>query len=124
MQGLALAGGNIQRRGENVDMTDGSRPKNVRADLGKRVEFGRIIKSLREAAQLTQHDFSRLVGQKYFTFISQVENGRVRVPPDDTELWARVLGVDPQAFAKECVRYYETDDYFKAIYGKNTRKEL
>ena len=105
-------------------MPQETRPKNTRADLGKRAEFGRMLKSLREAAQLTQHDMAKLVGQRYFTFISQVENGRVRVPPDDTELWARMLGVDTQAFAKECVRYYETDDYFKAIYGKNAKKEL
>jgi transcriptional regulator with XRE-family HTH domain len=105
-------------------MSDNTRPKNTRADLGKRVDFGRTLKSLREAAQLTQHDMAKLVGQKYFTMISQIENGRVRVPPDDTELWARVLGVDTQAFAKECVRHYETDDYFKAIYGKNAKKEL
>jgi transcriptional regulator with XRE-family HTH domain len=100
------------------------RRKNVRADLTKRQEFGRILASLRHAAQLTQHDLAKLVGQKYFTMISQVEAGRVRVPPNDTELWARVLGVDTQSFAKECVRYYETDDYFKAIYGKDTKRDL
>lgn len=105
-------------------MEDKARPKNTRADLAKRAEFGRTLASLREAAQLTQNDLAKLVGQKYFTFISQVENGRVRVPPNDTELWARVLGVDTQAFAKECVRAYETADYFKAIYGKNGKREL
>lgn len=105
-------------------MEDKARPKNTRADLVKRAEFGRTLASLREAAQLTQNDLAKLVGQKYFTFISQVENGRVRVPPNDTELWARVLGVDTQAFAKECVRAYETPDYFKAIYGKNGKREL
>tara|TARA_R100000951_G_scaffold90357_1_gene78602 strand:+ start:475 stop:795 length:321 start_codon:yes stop_codon:yes gene_type:complete len=105
-------------------MNADKRPKNARADLTKRAEFGRTLQSLRQAAQLTQHDMAKLVGQKYFTMISQVEGGRVRVPPDDTELWARVLGVDTQAFAKECVRYYETDDYFKAIYGKNNKREL
>jgi len=105
-------------------MSTEKRRKNVRADLTKRQEFGRILASLRHAAQLTQHDLAKLVGQKYFTMISQVEAGRVRVPPDDTELWARVLGVDTQAFAKECVRFYETDDYFKAIYGKDTKRDL
>jgi transcriptional regulator with XRE-family HTH domain len=105
-------------------MSADRRAKNARADLSKRVEFGRILQSLRQAAQLTQHDLAKLVGQKYFTMVSQVENGRVRIPPDDTELWARVLGVDTQAFAKECVRYYETDEYFKAIFGKNNKREL
>jgi hypothetical protein len=115
---------NIFKKNGGIKMSTDTRRKNVRADLTKRQEFGRILASLRHAAQLTQHDLAKLVGQKYFTMISQVEGGRVRVPPDDTELWARVLGVDTQAFAKECVRYYETDDYFKAIYGKNTKREL
>jgi len=105
-------------------MNADKRAKNARADLTKRVAFGRIIQSLRQAAQLTQHDLARLVGQKYFTMVSQIENGRVRIPPDDTELWARVLGVDTQAFAKECVRYYETDEYFNAIFGKNSKRDL
>jgi transcriptional regulator with XRE-family HTH domain len=96
------------------------KPKNTRYDAVKRTQFGAIIKDLREAAGLTQNEFAKLVGQEYFTMISQVETGRVRVPPTDTELWARVLGVDSQAFAKECVRHYEVDEYFKAIYGKDT----
>lgn len=95
--------------------------KNTRHDGVKRAQMGRLIKGLREAAGLTQNEFAKLVGQEYFTMISQVETGRVRVPPSDTDLWARVLGVDTQAFAKECVRLYEVDDYFKAIYGKDTK---
>ena len=96
------------------------KPKNTRHDAVKRANFGALIKDLREAAGLTQNEFAKLVGQEYFTMISQVETGRVRVPPVDTELWARVLGVETQAFAKECVRHYEVDEYFKAIYGKDT----
>lgn len=99
----------------------GGKAKNLRHDGVKRAQIGSLIKGLRENARLTQNEFAKLVGQEYFTMISQVETGRVRVPPADTELWARVLGVDPQAFAKECVRHYEVDEYFKAIYGKDTK---
>ncbi|MCH1487840.1 MAG: helix-turn-helix domain-containing protein, partial [Pseudomonadales bacterium] len=77
-----------------------------------------------KAAGLTQHDMAKLVGQDYFTMISQVETGRVRVPPSDTKMWADTLGVDVQAFAKECVRSYETDLYFLAIYGRDTGRGL
>lgn len=97
-----------------------TRDKSRRTSIAKRAEFGLILRGLREAAGLTQHEMAKLVGQKYFTFISQVENGRVRIPTTDTELWARILGVDTQAFAKECVRFYETDEYFRSIYGKDT----
>lgn len=98
--------------------------KNKRFDAVKRVKMGALIKDLRKAAGLTQHDMAKLVGQDYFTMISQVETGRVRIPPSDTKLWADTLGVDAQAFAKECVRCYETELYFLAIYGKNTEPNL
>ena len=42
----------------------------------------------------------------------------------ETKKWAEVLGVDVQAFAKECVRSYETDAYFVAIYGKDVDRLL
>ena len=98
--------------------------KNRRFDAVKRQEFGQTVKSLREAAGLTQNQFAKLVGQDYFTMISQVETGRVRIPPNDTHLWARILGVDVQAFAKECVRHYETEEYFEAIFGADKANNL
>lgn len=98
--------------------------KNQRYDAVKRSSFGALVKSLREAAGLTQNEFAKVVGQDYFTMISQVETGRVRIPPSDTKKWAEVLGVDVQAFAKECVRSYETDAYFVAIYGKDVDRLL
>ena len=92
--------------------------KNTRYDAARRHEIGRTIKSLRQAAQLTQSQFAKLVGQEYLSMVSQVETGRVRLPAQDTELWARILGADVQAFAKECVRCYEPEGYYRAIYGK------
>ena len=74
-------------------MSTDTRRKNVRADLTKRQEFGRILASLRHAAQLTQHDLAKLVGQKYFTMISQVEGGRVRECRQMIQsLWAQSAG--------------------------------
>ena len=90
--------------------------KNLRYDAQRRTEFGQILKGLRVAAGLTQEQLAGLVQQEYFTFISQVETGRCRIPAQDTELWARILGVDPQAFAKECVRFYEPVEYYQVIF--------
>lgn len=90
----------------------------------RRAEWGKDIKMLREAAGLTQEQFARLVGQNYFTMISQVETGRSRVPPVDTERWAYVLGVDTQAFAQRCVQAYETVEYYRAIYGTDKLKDF
>jgi transcriptional regulator with XRE-family HTH domain len=48
---------------------------------------------------------------KYYTFISQVENGFGRVPTESMEAWARALGVDPSGFARELLSYYEPELY-------------
>ncbi len=97
------------------------RPKNQRHNAAKRQKMGVLIKSLRVAAGLTQHDLAQLTGQKYVSFISQIEQGRVRVPSADVLLYADILGVDVHAFAKECVRHYELETYFNAIYAPNER---
>ncbi len=98
------------------------RPKNQRHDAVKRQEMGVLVKSLRVAAGLTQLDMCNLVGQKYISFISQIEQGRVRIPSADVWVYADVLGVDVHAFTKECVRHYELDSYFKAIYPSHERE--
>lgn len=90
----------------------------------RRLRLGKIINEQRTAQGLTQSQFAKLVGQEYFTMISQVEQGRIRVPPHDTERWARILGVDIQAFAQECVKAYESIEYYQAIYGRNAESPL
>ena len=99
-----------------------TRKKAQKDDIEKRQKLGQIVKSLRVAAQMSQLEFAEAVGQRYLSFISQVECGRIRIPPADTALWADVLGVDAHAFAKECVRYYESPAYFNAIYRYEDRK--
>jgi transcriptional regulator with XRE-family HTH domain len=97
------------------------RPKNQRHDAAKRQEMGLLVKSLRVSAGLTQHDVAQLADQKYVSFISQIEQGRVRIPSADVDLWAGILGVDTYAFARECVRHYELQSYFEAIYRPEDR---
>ena len=59
-----------------------------------RKEAGRWLKGLRAAAGLSQIDLAARLGLKYYTFVSQVENGFGRVPTEALEAWARALGVD------------------------------
>jgi len=68
---------------------------------------GRWLKALREDAGLTQMQLARTLGYDYYTFISQIEGGKGRVPADQYETWARAVGADPQDFAKTILRYYE-----------------
>lgn len=87
---------------------------------------GEWLRSLREQRGLSQRDLAKLVGAEYYTFISQLETGRGRVPPDKYGLWARVLKIDPKAFVKELLRYYDpvTYDILFAEEGSGSRKHV
>ena len=54
---------------------------------------------------------------KYYTFISQVENGFSRVPTEAMEVWAIQLGLDPSEFTKHLLAYYEPELY-RLLFGK------
>jgi transcriptional regulator with XRE-family HTH domain len=76
-----------------------------------RREAGRWLKSMREAAGLTQADLAAQVGLRYYTFISQVESGVGRVPIEVQGAWAEALGLEPGAFARTLLRHYEPELY-------------
>ena len=68
---------------------------------------GRWLKELREHRGLSQRELAALVGADFYTFISQIETGRGRVPPDSYDLWARALGVDKRTLVKRLMYYYD-----------------
>jgi transcriptional regulator with XRE-family HTH domain len=72
-----------------------------------RREGGRWLKELREHAGLSQRELATRVGAEYYTFISQLETGRGRVPPDRYTQWAEALGVDARDFVRDLMRYYD-----------------
>src|SRR5262249_58631532 len=72
-----------------------------------RREAGRWLKELREAQGLSQRSLADLVGAEYYTFISQLESGRGRIPPDRYLVWAQALGVDPRRFHCTLLRSYD-----------------
>ena len=72
-----------------------------------RREGGRWLKGLRERAGLSQRELAAKVGAEYYTFVSQLETGRGRVPPDRYRQWAQALGVDPFDFVRELLRFYD-----------------
>ena len=61
-----------------------------------RREGGRWLKEQREKAGLSQRQLAFKVGADYYTFISQLETGRGRIPPDRYRDWAEALGVPPR----------------------------
>jgi transcriptional regulator with XRE-family HTH domain len=72
-----------------------------------RREAGRWLKELREKRGLSQRNLADRVGAEYYTFISQIEAGRGRIPPDRYLVWAKALGVDPKIFVRSLLQFYD-----------------
>lgn len=61
--------------------------------------FGIWLKEKRERKGLTQADLGHELGLKYYSFISQVENGLGRIPQELYARWADGIGVEKEEFA-------------------------
>src|ERR1700755_742711 len=90
--------------------------KVVPEPLQLRKQAGDWLKQRRADAGLSQVDLAARLGLKYYTFISQVENGFSRVPTEAMEAWATELGLEPAAFAKHLLLYYEPEMY-RLLFG-------
>ncbi|MFZ4602705.1 MAG: XRE family transcriptional regulator [Alphaproteobacteria bacterium] len=87
-----------------------------------RRDGGKWLRELREAAGLSQRELAMRVNQDYYTFISQLETGRGRVPPDRYRDWANALGVPVQSFVKELMRFYDPIT-FDILFGEDEKDE-
>jgi transcriptional regulator with XRE-family HTH domain len=74
-----------------------------------RKQAGDWLKQKRAEAGLSQVDLAARLALKYYTFISQVENGFSRVPTDMMQAWATNLGLEPASFARHLLVYYEPE---------------
>lgn len=72
-----------------------------------RREAGRWLKERREAQGLSQRQLAELVDTDYYTFISQLETGRGRIPPDKYRIWAKSLGMNPRDFVLALLPFYD-----------------
>ena len=84
-----------------------------------RKKAGHWLRQQRQAAGLSQLDLATRLGFKYYTFISQVENGFSRVPTEAMAAWATELGLEPAAFAEHLLLHYEPELH-RLLFG--TRK--
>lgn len=83
--------------------------KTAPKSMEMRKRAGSWLQGKRKAAGLSQIELAQRLGLKYYTFISQVENGFGRVPSDSMEAWARALGVAPPDFARELLACYDPE---------------
>ena len=74
-----------------------------------RKQAGDWLKLRRADAGLSQADLAARLGLKYYTFISQVENGFSRVPIEIMGAWASELGLEQATFARHLLMYYEPE---------------
>lgn len=72
-----------------------------------RKEGGAYLRQLRERRGLSQRELAKLVGVQYYTFISQLETGRGRIPPDSYRTWARALKVNCRSFVRGLLSFYD-----------------
>ncbi len=72
-----------------------------------RREAGRWLRDLREKAGLSQRELADAIGAEYYTFISQLETGRGRLPPDRYRACAEALRVNPRDFVYNLMRFYD-----------------
>src|SRR5688572_15620438 len=90
--------------------THAAEPKQLRKQAGE------CLKQRRADAELSQADLATRLGLKYYTFISQVENGFSRVPTELIGAWAHELGLEPRAFTGHLLMYYEPELY-RLLFG-------
>ncbi len=81
-------------------------PKEREAENPKRLA-GSWLREQRTKASLSQMDLANQLGLKYYTFISQIENGFGRVPSHLMVDWARAVGMRPSRFARILLGYYD-----------------
>lgn len=86
--------------------------------LALRRAAGRWLKRLREKRGLSQRQMAALIDAEYYTFISQIEAGRGRVPPDRYLCWAKVLDIEPKLFVRTLLRYYDPTTYM-VLFGQD-----
>ncbi len=95
----------IRQSTPRADMTQADMTKELRRHLGRWLKHGR------EAAGLTQAELAERLGLRYYSFISQVENGIGRIPQDLYAPWAAALGLEPRTFALTVLEHIEPGLY-------------
>ena len=73
----------------------------------QRAALGLWLKELREQQKLSQRELADRLSLDYYTFISQLENGRGRIPVHRYAEWAEALGQDKRLFVRTLLSYYE-----------------
>jgi len=83
-----------------------------------RKEAGLWLRARRSELGLSQRELALRVNMEYYTFISQIEAGRGRIPADKMRDWSRALEMEPKEFALTLMKYYDPHT-FEMVFGES-----
>lgn len=96
----------VAERARKTEKTAGPDPaKELRRRLG------RWLKKHREDQGLTQADLADALGLRYYSFVSQVENGLGRIPQDLYVRWSDAIGISHEDFGWTMLAHLEPGLY-------------
>ncbi len=82
-----------------------------------RRQAGAWLRARRCELGLSQRELAKRVNMDYYTFVSQIEAGRGRVPADRLQDWAEALEMNSREFAIKLMQYYDPFTY-ALVFGK------
>ncbi len=88
-----------------------------------RAEAGDYLKRCRLHVSMTQRELAEKLTLKYYTFISQVENGQGRLPPYLYVKTAQALDLDVKEFAMDMMSYYDPHTHAAVTTGLALQKD-
>lgn len=97
--------------GKSTAMLDKQYLTSIAPERDLRAELGGWLKSLREDLGLSQRELAAELSLDYYTFISQLETGRGKIPSSRYADWAKALGQEPRSFVKKLISHYDPSTY-------------
>jgi ribosome-binding protein aMBF1 (putative translation factor) len=67
--------------------------RKTKGNVKLRRQAGHILAKYRHNAGLSQRDLAAKLKFKHYTFVSQVEGGACRLPPDLYAAWSKAVGI-------------------------------
>ena len=95
------------------------KPQEVNNTGELRKKAGSWLRARRCELGLSQRELAHRVNIEYYTFISQIEAGRGRVPADRLKDWSEALEMEPKEFAISIMKYYDPFT-FEMIFGSKS----
>ncbi len=81
-----------------------------------RRQGGLWLREKREEAGLSQRELADKIGLKFYSFVSQIENGRTRIPPELLFSWSKALNIKTPEFSKKMLYFFDNTLY-TALFG-------